>query len=142
MSTRRTGLTLGMIAALTVGMGYGTAASAGTGACLSQLTANINGEEIDHRDCVENVSQPEAVFREGCEATAKESDMIEAEGMPGVEIHSQSTQYVATGCPANPQGQCNGVADGEINFLYWDRTPDQLAQIQQACTLQGGVWQN
>ena len=115
-------------------------ASADTGACVSHLVANINGEEVDHRDCVQNVSQPAEVFRQGCQETAEQSDMIAADGLPGVEIHKQSTEYVSAGCPANPQGSCNGVSDGEVNFLYWDRTPEQLAQTRQGCGMLGGVW--
>lgn len=132
----------GLATVLGLGMSYGSMAVASTGACVSHVSANIMGEEINHRDCVQNVSQPVDVFRQGCEDTAAQSDNLAEEGIDGVEIHEQSTEYVSAGCPADPQGSCNGVSNGEVNYLYWNRTAAQLAETQQACGMIGGDWQD
>lgn len=115
-----------------------TPAAGGGQACVSSYSATMFGERVQEHSCIENVSQSQARFRQGCEETAAMGQEMADSGIPGVEIHDQSLEY-ATRCPSNPIGTCRGVGGGEVHFHYYQH-PD-ADSLPQGCALLGGEWQ-
>lgn len=99
-------------------------------ACLIKGQA-LNGEELT--DCVINVGidQQKDLAKFCYDYTELRSSYVRN---PEPQI-----VYMAV-CPAAEQAQCDRPADENVQVLFYDRTPSQLALEQEYCDLLAGEW--
>lgn len=115
-------------------------AGAGGDACVTRFSATMMGQRSDNTSCIENVSQAADAFRAGCEQAAQADAAMQGESSPEMQVHEASTEFTSAGCPANADARCDGVNNGQVNFLYFGHSADQLVALEQACGLRGGDW--
>ncbi|WP_057634705.1 hypothetical protein [Stenotrophomonas humi] len=108
------------------------APAAATHACMIAGEFTLMGKTIRSRDCVQTTAaSSEADLQRICGGLAQTSAQM---GGKAGEV-----TYMAA-CPAPSQGSCKKLFGGKFDGYYYERTPQDLADLPASCTQGGGIW--
>lgn len=108
------------------------APAAATHACMIAGEFTLMGKTIRSRDCVQTTAaSTEADLQRICGGLAQTSAQM---GGKAGEV-----TYMAA-CPAPSQGSCKKLFGGKFDGYYYERTPQDLADLPASCTQGGGIW--
>lgn len=101
-------------------------------ACMITGRITVLGMNEEARDCMQSKSRYSvAEFRRSCEGLAK--------GLTGLGNAPASVDYIGS-CPTPAQGSCRNFMGTGLDAFYYQRRPDDVASLPNACALAGGSW--
>ena len=103
-----------------------------TQACMIAGQFNLAGKGIRSRDCTQTSrDMPRTDFEEYCNMLAQTSAQLGGE--------AGRITYLDQ-CPSPNQGSCKNFASSGMDGFYYERTPDDLADLPESCVHGGGTW--
>ncbi len=123
----------GAPAAPDASVNHPAAATGGTShACMIAGEFKLLGRTLRSRDCMQTIgATTEAELKRACEGLAQTSAQM---GGKAGEITYMSA------CPSPSQGRCKQLFGQAFDGYYYERTPEDLAELPASCEQGGGRW--
>ena len=103
-----------------------------TQACMIAGQFEFGGKIIRSRDCTQtSLKISRTAFESYCNELAQTSAQLGGEA--GVITYYDK-------CPYPNQGSCKNFGGSGLDGFYYERTPDDLADLPESCTHGGGTW--
>lgn len=106
--------------------------AAGGRACMISGSFRIAGQTIRSRDCIAaKAGSDKAALDNTCTQLAQVSAQFGGE--------AGRVEYMDS-CPAPAQGTCHNFMRSSYDAHYYERAPDDLADLPDSCRRSGGEW--